>query len=311
MRAATIRDGEVVVAEHPDPQPGAGEVLVKRARGRAQRRRHPPARGPLPGAARARRPTSPGSSSPARWWRAVPAPAVHRGRPRDGDRRRRRAGRAGGRPRAPAHARARRPGLAEAGGLPEVFTTAHDALFTQGGLRPGERLLVHGAAGGVGTAGVQLGRAAGAHVTATVRNPEPPRRRRRARRRRGPRPEGFEEHGPFDVVLELVGAPNMAGDLAGAGHRRADRRHRRRRRRKAELNLRALMGKRATCAPRRCARARSRRRRSPRARWSARCCRCFEPARSACRSPRPSRSTRPPRPTSASPPAASSARSSW
>src|ERR671925_1102669 len=29
MRAATIRDGEIVVAEHPDPQPGAGEVLVR------------------------------------------------------------------------------------------------------------------------------------------------------------------------------------------------------------------------------------------------------------------------------------------
>ena len=44
-----------------------------------------------------------------------------------------------------------------AGGLPEVFTTAHDALFTQAGLRAGERLLVHGGAGGVGTAAVQLG----------------------------------------------------------------------------------------------------------------------------------------------------------
>src|SRR6185312_8850858 len=58
----------------------------------------------------------------------------------------------------------------EAGGTPEVFTTAHDALFTQAGLRMGERLLVHGAAGGVGTAAVQLGRAAGARVIATVRN---------------------------------------------------------------------------------------------------------------------------------------------
>src|SRR5918997_569551 len=29
MRAATIRDGEVGVSEHPDPQPGAGEVLVR------------------------------------------------------------------------------------------------------------------------------------------------------------------------------------------------------------------------------------------------------------------------------------------
>ena len=44
-----------------------------------------------------------------------------------------------------------------AGGLPEVFTTAHDAIFTQAQLRRGERLLVHGGAGGVGTAAIQLG----------------------------------------------------------------------------------------------------------------------------------------------------------
>ncbi len=60
----------------------------------------------------------------------------------------------------------------QAGGVPEVFTTAHDAMFTQAGLRGGERLLVHGAAGGVGTAAIQLGAAAGARVTATVRNPD-------------------------------------------------------------------------------------------------------------------------------------------
>ncbi len=60
----------------------------------------------------------------------------------------------------------------QAGGLPEVFTTAHDALFTQAGLAPGERLCVHGAAGGVGTAAVQLGVMVGARVTATVRAPE-------------------------------------------------------------------------------------------------------------------------------------------
>ena len=71
----------------------------------------------------------------------------------------------------------------QAGGVPEVFTTAHDALFTQAGLRAGERLLVHGGAGGVGTAAVQLGRAAGARVTATVRSPRAPRGRRGARRR--------------------------------------------------------------------------------------------------------------------------------
>jgi NADPH:quinone reductase-like Zn-dependent oxidoreductase len=133
-----------------------------------------------------------------------------------------------------------------AGGFPEVFTTAHDAIFTQCGLRPGERLLVHGAAGGVGSAGVQLGALTGAHVTATVRNPD----HRDAVRALGAdvvlAPEGFADHGPFDVVLELVGAPNLPGDVSalntngrivvigvGAGF-------------KAEVNLLALMGKRAT-----------------------------------------------------------------
>ena len=101
----------------------------------------------------------------------------------------------------------------QAGGLPEVFTTAHDALFTQAALRPGEHLLVHGAAGGVGTAAVQLGRMAGARVTATVRREE----LRAQVEELGASaidPEGFEDRGPFDVVLELVGASNLAGNLA-------------------------------------------------------------------------------------------------
>ena len=67
-----------------------------------------------------------------------------------------------------------------AGGVPEVFTTAHDALFTQAQLRPGERLLVHGGAGGVGTAAIQLARASGARVTATVRHEAVPHRGRGA-----------------------------------------------------------------------------------------------------------------------------------
>jgi NADPH2:quinone reductase len=132
-----------------------------------------------------------------------------------------------------------------AGGLPEVFITAHDALFTQGGLRPGERLLVHGGAGGVGSAAIQLGRAAGARVTATVRNEEL-RPHVQELGAEAVDPEGFEERGPFDVVLELVGAPNLAGNLealamngrivvigVGAGP-------------KTEINLLAIMGKRAT-----------------------------------------------------------------
>jgi NADPH2:quinone reductase len=60
----------------------------------------------------------------------------------------------------------------EAGGFPEAFSTAHDALFTQCAVAMGERVLVTGAAGGVGTAAVQLAVAAGADVVASVRAPE-------------------------------------------------------------------------------------------------------------------------------------------
>jgi NADPH:quinone reductase-like Zn-dependent oxidoreductase len=132
---------------------------------------------------------------------------------------------------------------AEAGGMPEVYTTAHDALLTQAGLEPGEHLLVHGAAGGVGTAAVQLGRAWGACVTATVRT-EKLRDGVAAFGAEVVPPEDFEHRGPFDVILELVGAPNLAANVKalamcgrivvigiGAGA-------------KGELNLGALMGKR-------------------------------------------------------------------
>jgi NADPH2:quinone reductase len=101
---------------------------------------------------------------------------------------------------------------AQAGGLPEGFTTAHDALFTQAGLSLGERLLVSGAAGGVGTAGLQLGVAAGTSVTATVRDPS----LRAAVSELGAAaidPAEAEERGPFDVVLELVGTASMDMNL--------------------------------------------------------------------------------------------------
>ncbi|MFL6542002.1 MAG: NAD(P)H-quinone oxidoreductase [Chthoniobacterales bacterium] len=57
----------------------------------------------------------------------------------------------------------------EAGALPEVFITADDALFTRGCLQMGERVLIHAAGSGVGTAAVQLARAAGAFVYGTSR----------------------------------------------------------------------------------------------------------------------------------------------
>ncbi len=100
----------------------------------------------------------------------------------------------------------------EAGGFPEAFTVAHDALFTQCGLRPGERVLVNGAAGGVGIAGVQLGVVAGATVVASVRHAH----LRDALEAFGARavdPADVAEHGPYDVILETVGAPNLKADV--------------------------------------------------------------------------------------------------
>ena len=179
--------------------------------------------GPLPAAARCAggraRPRAGGRGGRRRPRRA----ALRRRRPGDGSRRRRRTGRAGRGARAHRHPGARRRLLGEAGGFPEVFTTAHDALFTQCGLAMGERVLVHGAAGGVGTAGVQLAAVAGAQVTATVRNPGHRASSRRARRRPSWHPTVSPAHGPFDVVLELVGAPNLAGRPRGARARRAHR----------------------------------------------------------------------------------------
>ena len=99
-----------------------------------------------------------------------------------------------------------------AGGFPEVFATAHDALFSQAGLAMGERVCIHGAAGGVGVAAVQLAASAGAEVTATVRNPDS----RSAVAELGANaidPADFVEAGPFDVILELVGAPNWPANL--------------------------------------------------------------------------------------------------
>ncbi len=244
MRAATIRDREIVIEEHPDPTPGSGEVLVRvHAAG-------------LNGADMMQRrglyPAPPGSPQDIPGMElAGEVAAVGEGAERFqvGDRV---MGIVGGGAQAElvtAHERVLMgvpDGLdwAPAGGLPEVFTTAHDALFTQAGLRPGERLLVHGGAGGVGTAAIQLGRASGARVTATVHREEL-REQVAALGAEAIPAEGFAAHGPFDVILELVGAPNLSENLqaldtggrivvigVGAGA-------------KAEINLLALMGKRA------------------------------------------------------------------
>ncbi len=57
----------------------------------------------------------------------------------------------------------------QAAAIPEVFITAHDALFTQAGLQMGERVLIHAAGSGVGTAAIQLAHATGAITFGTSR----------------------------------------------------------------------------------------------------------------------------------------------
>src|SRR4051812_24842944 len=199
MRAATIRDGELAVAEHPDPEPGAGEVLVKVASAG------------LNGADMLQRkggyPAPPGSPPDIPGLELAGevvglGPGVQRFN--EGDRVMAIVGGGGQAELATLHERVAMPvpeslSWAEAGGLPEVFTTAHDALFTQAELEPGEHLLVHGAAGGVGTAAIQLARAAGARVTATVRN-EALRAGVAELGAKVIEPEGFEERGPFNVI---------------------------------------------------------------------------------------------------------------
>ena len=244
MRAVTIREKELSVSEHPDPLPGAGEVLVRvHAAGvnGADMMQH---RGLYPAP-----PGSPADIPGLELAGEVAALGEGAGRFAVGDRVMAIVGGGGQAELATIHERQLMPvpdalTITQAGGLPEVFTTAHDALFTQAGLRPGERVLIHGGAGGVGTAAIQLAAAAGARPTATVRREEL-REQVAALGAQVIDPDGFAEHGPFDVILELVGGPNLADDLialdtggriavigvsAGA---------------KAELNLLALMGKRA------------------------------------------------------------------
>jgi NADPH:quinone reductase-like Zn-dependent oxidoreductase len=59
-----------------------------------------------------------------------------------------------------------------AAAIPEVFMTAHDALFTQASLQMGERVLIHAAGSGVGTAAIQLAHAVGAATFGTSRTPD-------------------------------------------------------------------------------------------------------------------------------------------
>ncbi|MFN2582998.1 MAG: NAD(P)H-quinone oxidoreductase [Candidatus Dormibacteria bacterium] len=62
--------------------------------------------------------------------------------------------------------------LMRAGGVPEVFITAHDNLFTRAQLQHGETVLIHGGSGGVGAAAIQLAHHAGCRVAVTASAPK-------------------------------------------------------------------------------------------------------------------------------------------
>jgi NADPH:quinone reductase-like Zn-dependent oxidoreductase len=244
VKAATIVDGRVVPADRPDPAAGSGELLVRVEAAGINGADLLQMRGfyPAPPGSPADIPGQELAGEVVELGEGVTRFSV-------GDRVMAIVGGGGQAELAVVHERVAMPvpsaaGWAQAGGFPEAFTAAHDALFSQCRLGLGEALLVHGAAGGVGTAAVQLGVAAGATVTASVRDAAV----RAAVEALGARVvahDAFAETGPYDVILELVGAPNLAANLAclatggriaiigvGAGAR-------------AEVDLRVLMAKRA------------------------------------------------------------------
>jgi len=97
----------------------------------------------------------------------------------------------------------------EAGGFAEAFTTAHDALVTQGGVESGQRVLISGAAGGVGVAAVQIAHSLGAHVIAVTRSDEHHARLRELGADETITMEDVVDIAPVDIVLELVGAAHL------------------------------------------------------------------------------------------------------
>ena len=113
--------------------------------------------------------------------------------------------------------------LVEAAGLPEVAITVWLNVFELAALRPGERLLVHGGASGIGTMAIQLAHALGSHAYATAGSPEKCARCAAlgAVRAIDYRREDFvaviaqETAGAgVDVILEMVGGDYLARDMA-------------------------------------------------------------------------------------------------
>jgi NADPH:quinone reductase len=119
-----------------------------------------------------------------------------------------------------------------AGSMPEVFITAHDALFTRAGLHMGKCVLIHAAASGVGTAAIQVAHAAGATVYGTSRTADKLERIRDlnlgldASVAVGDTPAKFVEAvqkwtngAGVDVILDLVGGNYFSANLEALASR--------------------------------------------------------------------------------------------
>jgi putative PIG3 family NAD(P)H quinone oxidoreductase len=112
----------------------------------------------------------------------------------------------------------------DAAAVPEAFITAHDALFTQGGLTLGERVGVHAAGSGVGLAALQLARAAGAQTFGTARTAAKLERAREFGLDEGivvagdaqvfaDEVRGRTRGAGVNLILDLVGASYLAANL--------------------------------------------------------------------------------------------------
>jgi NADPH:quinone reductase-like Zn-dependent oxidoreductase len=100
----------------------------------------------------------------------------------------------------------------EAACLPTAWLTAYRMLFTQAGLKPGNRVLVQGAGGGVATAAIVLARAAGLTVWATSRE-EGKRERALALGAHAVFESGARLPGKVDAVIETVGKATWSHSL--------------------------------------------------------------------------------------------------
>ncbi len=142
----------------------------------------------------------------------------------------------------------------DAAAIPEAFLTAWDALTTRGRLQKGERVLLHAAASGVGTAGIQIARELGATVVGTSRSAEKFKALKALEALRldeeiNTSVRGFREQlsALVDVIIDPLGAPafadnldalNPLGRLVMIGFLQGSK--------ASEVDLRAILTKRAT-----------------------------------------------------------------